>query len=100
MLNHARELAAAGFRVILIGYPGCAFEAPAGVRICRLHPIARPAQTSSGLGFALVSAARFALLFLELLLILLKTRPAALVVQNPPAQPALIAARLLSIRLL
>jgi beta-1,4-mannosyltransferase len=99
MRNHAAELAAAGFGVVLIGYRGCPFDPPPGVRVRALHPM-RPAASSAGhLVFACRSAARFAGLALELVGLLLRERFAAVFVQNPPALAVILAARLLSIRI-
>ena len=92
MLNHARELARAGFNVTLIGYGGREFSAPPGVRV-----IAVPSFEESSHPWTLCRAGlRMARVFMGLFGALRRSRPDVVVVQNPPAFPVL-AARLLGV---
>lgn len=87
MLYHARELARAGRPVWLIGLREREFASPAGVSVAPLR--AWRGIGRLGLGGA---ALRMALTFVQLLAVLLRRRPAAILVQNPPAFPTLLAA--------
>jgi beta-1,4-mannosyltransferase len=104
MLNHARELAAIGFEVTLIGYGGRAFEMPLAVRVRTLRPRTRVAEGSSKLAFLCGSAVRMASLFAQLAWALIRERPGAVLVQNPPSFPTVLAswaaARVVGARLL
>jgi beta-1,4-mannosyltransferase len=87
MLNHARELARTGRPVSLAGLREREFEPPAGVIV---EPL-RPWRTIGAFGLAGASI-RMGLTFLQLLWVLVRRRPAAILVQNPPAFPTLLAA--------
>jgi beta-1,4-mannosyltransferase len=87
MLNHARELARTGRPVSLVGLREREFEPPAGVSV---EPL-RPWRTIGAWGLA-GAAIRMGLTFLQLLWVLIRRRPAAILVQNPPAFPTLLAA--------
>lgn len=87
MLNHARELARAGRPVWLVGLREREFTEPVGVRVARL----RPWRAIGGWGIA-GAAIRMGLTFCELLVVLLRRRPAAILAQNPPTFPTLLAA--------
>jgi beta-1,4-mannosyltransferase len=87
MLNHARELARAGRPVCLVGLHEREFAVPEGVRVAPLRGWRRIGAL--GLGGA---AVRMGLTFFHLLAVLLRRRPAAILVQNPPAFPTLLAA--------
>ena len=87
MVNHARELARAGRPVWLIGLREHDFTAPEGVEVAPLRAWRRIGAW--GLGGA---AVRMGLTFLHLLALLLRRRPAAILVQNPPTFPTILAA--------
>ena len=92
MLNHARELARAGFNTTLIGYGGRDFSVPPGVRV-----IAVPSFEDSSRPWTLWRAGlRMASVFSALFGALRRSRPDVVLVQNPPAFPVL-AARLLGV---
>lgn len=92
MINHARELAAAGYTVWLVGYQEREFGAPDGVRVQPLRAPRRCAETASRMRFLFAAGLRMAGLFFELTAVLLRLRPRAILVQNPPAFPTLAAA--------
>jgi len=99
MLNHARELAANDFAPVLIGYQinsksGREFEPPAGVRVAALDGGRSAPRERSGLLFAITAGLRMSRLFFALLGTLLKEKPDAILVQNPPSFPTLLAATL------
>ncbi len=94
MLNHARELAVHGFAPVLIGYRGREFEAPAGVRVAALDGGRSAPRERSALLFAITAGVRMSRLFFALLSALLKEKPEAILVQNPPSFPTLVAATL------
>ena len=87
MVNHARELARAGPPVWLVGLREREFAAPQGVCVV-------PLRGWRGIGALRLcgAAVRMGLTFLNLLAVLLRRRPAAILVQNPPAFPTLLAA--------
>ncbi len=92
MLNHARELARAGYRVSLIGYSGHEFTAPPGVRV-----IAVPSREEPKRAWTLWRAGlRMARVFRDLFVALRGSRPDVVLVQNPPTFPV-VAARLLGV---
>ena len=86
MLNHARELARTGRPVWLIGLRDRDFDLPDGVRLAPLRSWRKIG--AYGLGGA---AARMGLTGFQLLTVLLRRRPAAVLVQNPPTFPTLLA---------
>lgn len=92
MLNHARELDAAGFETVLIGYGGNNLDLPSGIDIRSLHPMRRIDERQSKLTFVAGSALRMALLFFELISVLIRERAKIVLVQNAPAFPTLAAA--------
>lgn len=92
MLNHARELAANGFEPVLIGYRGREFEPPAGARVAVLDGGRSAPRERSALLFAITGGLRMSRLFFALLGALLKEKPGAILVQNPPSFPTLAAA--------
>lgn len=92
MVNHAVELARAGFDVTLIGYCSREFRPPHGVRVHALRPRGRAADRSGKLTFLVRSAIRMGLLGVALLKALLEGRRDAVLVQNPPSFPTLAAA--------
>ena len=105
MLNHARELAAAGAQVDLVGFAGISLPPDvAGHPAIAVHPISRlGAARWRGLPRVLfIPAAALRALWLTArigwLLIRTLPRPDAVLVQNPPALPAaalaVVAARL------
>ncbi len=101
MLNHVRALAASGYVPLLIGYApdavtGAGFALPEGVRWQPLHPLPRIGERASRPVFVLGSAWRMTRLFLELVAVLWRARPAAVLVQNPPGFPTLSAAGLVA----
>jgi beta-1,4-mannosyltransferase len=87
MRNHASELARTGYPVCLVGLREQEFDVPAGVEVAPLQ--AWRGLRALGIGGA---AVRMGLTFFELLEALLDRRPAAILVQNPPAFPTLLAA--------
>jgi beta-1,4-mannosyltransferase len=94
MLNHAHELAANGFAPVLIGYREREFEPPAGVRVVALDGGRSAPRDGSALRFALTAGLRMSRLFFALLGTLLNEKPGAILVQNPPSFPTLVAATL------
>jgi len=92
MINHARELAASGFPAVLIGYRGRGFEPPAGVRVVALDGGQSAPRDASALRFALMSGLRMSRLFFALLRTLVREKPGAILLQNPPSFPTLTAA--------
>ena len=92
MLNHARELARAGFDVTFIGYGGREFTVPRGVRV-----IAIPSYEEPDLPWSLRRAGvRMARVFAALFGAMRRSQPQVVLVQSPPAFPA-VAARLLGV---
>ncbi len=99
MLNHARELAAAGVELDLVGFSSVPLprEFAAGQEFS-VHRIARlgaaRSRTLPRALFIAVAALRSLWLALRLAWILLRTvrRPVAILVQNPPALPAAVLA--------
>ena len=91
MTNHARELARAGFDVVLIGYREREFEPPEGVRVRPLRPLRRAGERRSKLTFLCGSALRMGLLSGQLAAALARERWGTVLVQNPPAFPTLAA---------
>jgi beta-1,4-mannosyltransferase len=87
MLNHARELARTGRPVWLIGLHERDFDLPAGVRLAPLRSWRK--LGALGLGGA---AVRMGLTWVQLLAVLLRRRPTAILAQNPPTFPTLLAA--------
>ena len=87
MLNHARELARAGRPVWLIGLHERDFDLPAGVRMAPLRSWRKIGRF--GLGGA---AVRMGLTWVQLLTVLVRLRPTAILAQNPPTFPTLLAA--------
>jgi beta-1,4-mannosyltransferase len=94
MLNHARELAANGFAVVLIGYRGREFEAPAGVRVVGLEGGRSAGPGVSGLRFIVHAGLRMGRLSIALFRVLIREKPRVILVQNPPSFPTLTAATL------
>jgi beta-1,4-mannosyltransferase len=94
MLNHARELAANGFAPVLIGYGGREFEPPAGVRVTALDGGRSAPRERSALLFAITAGLRMSRVFFALLGTLRREKPQAILVQNPPSFPTLLAATL------
>jgi len=94
MVNHARELARTGMPVSLVGYREREFAAPVGVAVLPL----RPWRSLRALRLP-GAAVRMTLTMGQLVAVLLRLKPGAILVQNPPAFPTLlagwIAARLL-----
>ena len=99
MVNHARELARTGMPVSLVGYREREFAAPVGVAVLPL----RPWRSLRALRLP-GAAVRMTLTMGQLVAVLLRLKPGAILVQNPPAFPTLlagwIAARLLRAELL
>jgi beta-1,4-mannosyltransferase len=94
MLNHARELAANGFDVVLIGYRGREFEkpeVPAGVRVLGLDGGRSAPGGASALRFVLGAGFRMSRLGVALFRVLLREKPRTILVQNPPSFPTLTA---------
>jgi beta-1,4-mannosyltransferase len=94
MLNHARELAANGFAVVLIGYRGREFEVPAGVRVVGLEGGRSAAPGASGIRFMMHAGLRMGWLCIDLFRVLVRERPRSILLQNPPSFPTLTAAAL------
>ncbi len=97
MLNHALALAEDGAAVTLAGY----HETPVDravlnhprIRIYRIRSLGRPPEGAPRFWFLLVTALRSACLLFESLRVLLGTpRADAVLVQNPPTIPTLLAA--------
>lgn len=99
MVNHARELARTGVLVSLIGHREREFAVPPGVAV-------RPLRSWRALRALRLpgAAVRMTLTMCQLMAVLLRLKPTAILVQNPPAFPTLlagwIAARLLRAQLL
>ncbi len=97
MVNHARELARTGVPVSLVGYREREFAAPVGVAVLPL----RPWRSLRALRLP-GAAVRMMLTMCQLVAALLRLKPGAILVQNPPAFPTMlagwIAARLLLAR--
>lgn len=100
MLNHARELMAAGARVQLVGFANLALPADlAQSPALSVHPIARlgSARTRSIPQALFIAAAGLRSLWLAIrmawLLLFALPRPDTILVQNPPALPAALLAR-------
>lgn len=91
MLNHARELAAARFDTVAIGYAAGPVDLP-GVSVRPLRAISRPGDGAPRLIFMVVSAVRMGLLFFATFWALIRSRPTCVLVQNPPSFPTLAAA--------
>ncbi|MGD0300982.1 MAG: glycosyltransferase [Bryobacteraceae bacterium] len=97
MLNHALALAEDGAAVSLGGY----HETPVDgavlgsqrIRVCRIHTLRRAAENVPRFWFLLVTALRAACLLFESLWMLLAGTPRAdaILVQNPPTLPTLLA---------
>jgi beta-1,4-mannosyltransferase len=99
MMNHARELARHGYATVLIGLRERPLNPPPGVEVRRLR------RWSGFERFGLPGAAvRMSLTLVHLILLLLRTRPKSILIQNPPSFPTLaaawIAARLSGARLI
>jgi beta-1,4-mannosyltransferase len=94
MLNHARELAANGFAVVLIGYRGRKFKVPEGVRVRKLDGGHSAPRSASGMRFLLAAVRRMGRLFFALFFALLRERPRWILLQNPPSFPTLTASTL------
>lgn len=94
MLNHARELAANGFGVVLIGYRGREFDMPAGVRVVGLEGGRSAPVDASAIDFVIGAGWRMGRLFFALLRALMREKPRAILVQDPPSFPTLTAAAL------
>ncbi len=92
MLQHARALAEYGCRVVLIGYPGRAFEMPAGVETVWIGGGSRPPEGTAAAIFLARSAWRMAGVFRRLRRALADAGAECILVQNPPSFPALAAA--------
>jgi beta-1,4-mannosyltransferase len=91
MLNHARELAAAGFDTVAIGYAAGPLDLP-GVSVRPLWAISRPGDGAPRFIFMVVSAFRMGLLLFTTFWALIRSRPTCVLVQNPPSFPTLAAA--------
>jgi beta-1,4-mannosyltransferase len=104
MLNHARELARAGWQVWAIGFREREFDVPPGVRVHVLSGSRSGARPSSRLWFLVSAGLRMGRICLALTSVLLRRRPEIILVQNPPSFPTLaagwIAALLLGAKLL
>ena len=87
MVNHARELARTGRPVWLVGLRQRDFDAPAGVDVAPL----RSWRPIGALGIA-GAAIRMGLTLFHLLAVLVRRRPAVILVQNPPTFPTVMAA--------
>jgi len=100
MVNHARELARGGSRVLLIGYREREFDVPEGVELHALR-VLKWRGTKASIGWFIAASLRLGWGFFELLAVLLRRRPAAILAQNPPSFPTLaaiwIAARILRV---
>jgi beta-1,4-mannosyltransferase len=90
MVNHARELARAGSSVLLIGYREREFDVPEGVELHALRTFERPSAKGT-IGWFVSAGFRLGWGFIELLAVLLRRRPAAILAQNPPSFPTLAA---------
>jgi beta-1,4-mannosyltransferase len=97
MLNHALALAEEGTAVSLAGYHETLVEDAVlrdpRISLYRIRSLRRAAEGAPRFWFLLVTALRSALLFVETLwLLLVRTpRPDAVLVQNPPTVPTLLA---------
>jgi beta-1,4-mannosyltransferase len=79
---------------VLIGYRGRQFEIPAGVRVLGLDGGRSAPRNAAGLRFAIYAGLRMSRLFIALFRVLLREKPRAILVQNPPSFPTLTAAAL------
>src|SRR5579863_4558539 len=91
MLNHARELVAALYETVAIGYAASPVDLP-GVSVRPLRELPRPGDGAPRLIFMLASAVRMGLLFFATFWALIRSRPTCVLVQNPPSFPTLAAA--------
>lgn len=87
MVNHARELVREGRRVWLIGLREREFKAPGGVEVVAL----RSWRSIGRLGLC-GAAVRMGLTWCQIVWVLWCQKPAAILAQNPPAFPTLLAA--------
>ncbi len=92
MINHAKSLAARGHDVCFIGYPPAPSDLPARVRVIELKSGVEPYRGPYRAIFLALGAMRMKILFLRLIDKLLRARPHAILVQNPPSFPTMIAA--------
>jgi beta-1,4-mannosyltransferase len=91
MLNHARELGARQVDVRLIGYRERDFDVPAGATVAALKPLDRAPDGASKAAFLARSAVRMSLVCGQLVRRLWAQRADAVLVQNPPSFPVLLA---------
>jgi beta-1,4-mannosyltransferase len=91
MLNHARELARAGWHVWAIGFREREFDVPSGVRVHVLLGPRSGAGPYSRRWFLVSAGLRMGWISLALTAALLRRRPEIILVQNPPSFPALAA---------
>jgi beta-1,4-mannosyltransferase len=87
MVNHARELARGSRKVVLIGLHEREFPVPAGVEIAALR-----SWRSIGSWGLCGAAVRMGMTWWQLAWLLWRRSPGAILVQNPPAFPTLLAA--------
>jgi len=87
-VNHAREL---GAEAVLVGCCTKPFETPPGVRVRAISSGKRAGEKRSRAFFAVYSAARMTAASLGLLRALAGEKPRAILMQNPPGIPALLA---------
>ena len=86
MLNHARELSRAGHDVTMVGFRERPLDALKGAAIAEL-----PSYRRIGRWGLPGAAVRMSLILVQLTAILLRLRPRAILAQNPPSFPTLIA---------